>query len=61
MIKELIEKFLCRHNWKKIEETIVYHLAHRDITKEEVQKLVPSYRRCLYICQNCGAMKEIKM
>lgn len=52
LIKGLLQKLSCKHDWELIETTRVF---------DEFSGNLPAYRKHLYVCKKCGKFKKIKM
>lgn len=51
LIKNILIKWGCLHQWKLERESAVY---------EEFADPIPIYRSLIYICTKCGKFKKIK-
>lgn len=50
MLKKLIDKLLCNHEWETIQEGYVY--------LDENDKM-PAYKKLLMVCTKCGKIKKL--
>jgi hypothetical protein len=51
LIKVLIEKWACMHDWKCISKTEVF------INDDDK---IPAYNKYLFCCKKCGKFKRVK-
>ena len=51
-MKKIIEKWLCKHQWKVHFTTEAY---------DKNDKESPLFRRRTFICNECGKFKQIKL
>lgn len=50
IIKKLLEKWSCKHEWELVREIKAYFSTHKEIIGYE----------CILICKKCGKIKRIK-
>lgn len=55
MLKQLIEKLLCKHKWEVLDRIRIYK-TYFDQTTDFPYKIIE-----VFVCQNCGKIKKIKI